>query len=56
MTKVALAARKNILEVRDLRVDFNTPGGAISALRGLNFRIAERETVALVGESGSGRA
>mgnify|MGYP003386665809 CR=1 FL=1 len=48
--------RTNILEVRNLRVAFDTPGGAIHALRGIDFRITERETVALVGESGSGKS
>ncbi len=46
----------NIIEVKDLHVSFETPGGAISALRGIDFRIRERETVALVGESGSGKS
>jgi peptide/nickel transport system ATP-binding protein len=56
MTLVASTTHSNILEVRDLRVEFNTPGGALAALRGINFRISERETVALVGESGSGKS
>ncbi|MEQ1614070.1 MAG: ATP-binding cassette domain-containing protein, partial [Hyphomicrobiaceae bacterium] len=56
MNNAPPSARANIIEVRDLRVAFDTPGGALEALRGINFRIRERETVALVGESGSGKS
>lgn len=49
-------ASTDIIQVRDLRVAFDTPGGAIEALRGINFRIRPAQTVALVGESGSGKS
>ena len=49
-------ASTDIIQVRDLRVAFDTPGGAIEALRGINFRIRPGKTVALVGESGSGKS
>ena len=49
-------ATANLLEVRDLKVAFETPGGALVALRGINFRVRPGETVALVGESGSGKS
>ncbi|MFM0033643.1 ABC transporter ATP-binding protein [Paraburkholderia strydomiana] len=42
----------NLLEVRDLRVSF----GAHEAVRGLNFDVAQGETLALVGESGCGKS
>ncbi|QQC66317.1 ABC transporter ATP-binding protein [Paraburkholderia ginsengisoli] len=42
----------NLLEVRDLRVSF----GAHDAVRGLNFDVAQGETLALVGESGCGKS
>ncbi len=51
-----IAAPADIIQVRDLRVAFDTPGGAIEALRGINFRIRPAQTVALVGESGSGKS
>jgi peptide/nickel transport system ATP-binding protein len=41
-----------LLEVRDLRVSF----GAHDAVRGLNFDVAQGETLALVGESGCGKS
>ena len=51
-----IPASADIIQVRDLRVAFDTPGGAVEALRGINFRIQPARTVALVGESGSGKS
>ncbi|MCK6452430.1 MAG: ABC transporter ATP-binding protein [Alphaproteobacteria bacterium] len=47
---------ETLLEVRDLGVEFRTPGRTVTAVRGASFTLDKGETLALVGESGSGKS
>ena len=45
-----------LLEVEDLRVDIPTPAGPLHAVRGIDLRLEQGETLCLVGESGCGKS
>ncbi len=45
-----------ILRVRDLKVEFDTYGGVVKAVRGVNFEVEKGKTLAIVGESGCGKS
>jgi peptide/nickel transport system ATP-binding protein len=44
-----------VLDVRNLRVHYETPSGDVIAVNGINFQVLRGETVGLVGESGCGK-
>ncbi|MFE5492761.1 ABC transporter ATP-binding protein [Streptomyces virginiae] len=45
-----------LLEVRDLHVEFKTRDGVAKAVNGVHYSVDEGETLAVLGESGSGKS
>ncbi|WP_405019079.1 ABC transporter ATP-binding protein [Kitasatospora sp. NBC_00070] len=45
-----------LLEVRDLHVEFKTKDGIAKAVNGVNYSVGAGETLAVLGESGSGKS
>lgn len=44
-----------LLDVKNLKVSFDTYAGTVQAIRGVSFTLNEGETLAIVGESGCGK-
>ncbi|NEE06160.1 ABC transporter ATP-binding protein, partial [Streptomyces sp. SID7499] len=45
-----------LLDVRDLHVEFHTRDGVAKAVNGVNYTVSAGETLAVLGESGSGKS
>ncbi|WP_326598820.1 ABC transporter ATP-binding protein [Streptomyces sp. NBC_01803] len=45
-----------LLDVRDLRVEFRTRDGVVGAVNGVSYSVDAGETLAVLGESGSGKS
>ncbi|MGQ9814644.1 MAG: ABC transporter ATP-binding protein [Candidatus Roseilinea sp.] len=48
--------REPLIEVRDLKVEFNIRGGVVKAVDGLTFDIKRGQTMGIIGESGCGKS
>ena len=48
--------KKNLLEVKDLKVCFFTPAGEVKAVDGISYNLGYNEVMGIVGESGSGKS
>ncbi len=51
-----MAETTALLEVQDLKVEFSGPNGIVKAVDGISFRLDRGETLAILGESGSGKS
>ncbi|HBD89391.1 MAG TPA: ABC transporter ATP-binding protein [Gemmobacter sp.] len=47
---------EHLLEVRNLSVDFHTAAGTVNAVRDVSWHLDRGETLAILGESGSGKS
>jgi len=51
-----MTERKQILEVKDLKVYYHTDRGSVRAVDGVSFNVQEGESFGIVGESGCGKS
>jgi oligopeptide/dipeptide ABC transporter ATP-binding protein len=52
----ARAGRGPVLEVEDLAVEFRTDAGVVHAVNGISYSLERGQTLAILGESGSGKS
>ena len=45
-----------LIDLRGLKIDFETPDGVVNAVRGIDLQVARGSCLGLVGESGSGKS
>jgi peptide/nickel transport system ATP-binding protein len=50
-----MARTQPAVDIRDLRITFDTDGGTVQAVRGVDLEVQPGEVLAIVGESGSGK-
>ncbi len=53
---IAKSGERPVLEIKDLRVNFQTYAGVVKALDGVELSISKGEALGLVGESGCGKS
>ncbi len=45
-----------LLNVKDLRLSYNTDNGVLPAVAGISFSVEQGQTLGIVGESGAGKS